>query len=268
MTAMPQIAKDLIGAHRIADVFPMRKDYRNRVWRVVGGNQDRYIVKRFDNRIVFENELIAVHTLNRLGLPCPEIHSTGGLTVVYLDSGGRDLRHFGASAVRQAGFALRRLHDVPGEVFEETALQIPTQPNQARIIAERNGYPHRTGTVWCHGDFHPGNILFDGNGQFLHMIDFEDFAPGDPLADLAIGCVEFASHRPNEASRIIGALCGGYFDTAERDARFEEWQDPEIRLLLVEAAFQIVESWARANRRQDLITWYAGSKPAILKAIA
>jgi len=44
--------------------------------------------------------------------------------------------------------------------------------------------PQRNTSVLLHGDFWPGNILWK-NGQLVAVIDWEDAASGDPLADLA-----------------------------------------------------------------------------------
>ncbi len=44
--------------------------------------------------------------------------------------------------------------------------------------------PQRNTSVLLHGDFWPGNILWK-NGQLVAVIDWEDAASGDPLADVA-----------------------------------------------------------------------------------
>ena len=44
--------------------------------------------------------------------------------------------------------------------------------------------PQRNAQALLHGDFWPGNILWK-NGQLVTVIDWEDAAIGDPLADLA-----------------------------------------------------------------------------------
>ena len=44
--------------------------------------------------------------------------------------------------------------------------------------------PHRNPAVLLHGDFWPGNTLWR-DGKLVAVIDWEDAALGDPLADLA-----------------------------------------------------------------------------------
>ncbi len=46
--------------------------------------------------------------------------------------------------------------------------------------------PQRNPSVLLHGDFWPGNIIWK-DGQFVAIIDWEDAALGDPLADVANG---------------------------------------------------------------------------------
>lgn len=45
-------------------------------------------------------------------------------------------------------------------------------------------FPRQNTSVMLHGDFWPGNIL-ERNGQIVGVIDWEDAALGDPLADVA-----------------------------------------------------------------------------------
>jgi aminoglycoside phosphotransferase (APT) family kinase protein len=45
--------------------------------------------------------------------------------------------------------------------------------------------PPRNAPVLLHGDFWPGNILWQG-GRLVGVIDWEDASAGDPLADLAV----------------------------------------------------------------------------------
>jgi aminoglycoside phosphotransferase (APT) family kinase protein len=45
-------------------------------------------------------------------------------------------------------------------------------------------FPRQNRSVLLHGDFWPGNILWR-NGQIVSVIDWEEAALGDPLADVA-----------------------------------------------------------------------------------
>jgi aminoglycoside phosphotransferase (APT) family kinase protein len=59
--------------------------------------------------------------------------------------------------------------------------------NEGRIRATLEAawpFPQRNPSTLLHGDFWPGNILWK-DGQLVAIIDWEDAAAGDPLADLA-----------------------------------------------------------------------------------
>lgn len=59
--------------------------------------------------------------------------------------------------------------------------------NEGRIRAVLEAarpFPQRNASTLLHGDFWPGNVLWK-NGQLVALIDWEDAALGDPLADLA-----------------------------------------------------------------------------------
>lgn len=59
-----------------------------------------------------------------------------------------------------------------------------------RDVLESVWPPHQVNkSVLLHGDFWPGNILWE-DGNLVGLIDWEDAALGDPLADLAIGRLE------------------------------------------------------------------------------
>ncbi|MGH2481418.1 MAG: phosphotransferase family protein, partial [Ktedonobacteraceae bacterium] len=49
--------------------------------------------------------------------------------------------------------------------------------------------PQQNASVLLHGDFWPGNIVWN-DGQLVAVIDWEDAASGDPLADVANGRLE------------------------------------------------------------------------------
>lgn len=51
--------------------------------------------------------------------------------------------------------------------------------------------PQRNAAVLLHGDFWPGNILWQA-GKLVAVIDWEDAKSGDPLADLAISRLDMA----------------------------------------------------------------------------
>ena len=73
------------------------------------------------------------------------------------------------------------------EKLRERPAQVDESLDEGRIrdvLEEVWPIPQRNKTVLLHGDFWPGNILWK-DGQLVAVIDWEDAALGDPLADLA-----------------------------------------------------------------------------------
>lgn len=62
---------------------------------------------------------------------------------------------------------------------------LPEQIQAHKALAARWPIASRNPTSLLHGDFWPGNLLWQ-SGQLQAVVDWEDAAPGDPLVDLAI----------------------------------------------------------------------------------
>ncbi len=101
-----------------------------------------------------------------------------------------------------AADALVRVHSLPldqlpklptradplPEVFDYVPDEARWQPIRTaleRITAPRFDSP----PTLLHGDFWPGNLLWR-DGRLVAILDWEDAAVGDPLSDLASGCLE------------------------------------------------------------------------------
>ena len=114
--------------------------------------------------------------------------------------------HEGRSARTMATF-LRELHttaprDAPHNPYRSVALAAnsPTFDDRLSIVSNRvdadatrrlfalgvaaPAWRHRA--VWLHGDFHPGNIVYQGP-NLVGVVDFGDLCTGDPATDLAGG---------------------------------------------------------------------------------
>jgi aminoglycoside phosphotransferase (APT) family kinase protein len=73
------------------------------------------------------------------------------------------------------------------EKLRERPATVDESVNERRIcdtLASVWPFPQRNTSVLLHGDFWPGNILWR-DGQLVAVIDWEDAAIGDPLADVA-----------------------------------------------------------------------------------
>lgn len=182
------------------------------------GTRVRQIVRlhgpadRAENPNIAQDEYRLLQALHSAGLPVPapvhvepagDVFPTPALVVAYVD--GRpdftpsDPKH----AVAQLADALARLHQL-----DITTLDLPALPQRTRrfdaelraqpalpnahfheaeiraALAAVWPLPQTNATALLHGDYWPGNVLFR-EGQLMAVIDWEDAALGDPLADLA-----------------------------------------------------------------------------------
>ncbi|MGW2464017.1 phosphotransferase [Streptomyces sp. NPDC004457] len=78
------------------------------------------------------------------------------------------------AALESVGILLRRLHEAAADVAVDTRAEWP------RDLADPEG-----GTVLCHNDVCPDNVVFR-DGRAAALIDFDLAAPGRPLWDIAM----------------------------------------------------------------------------------
>ncbi|MBX2800787.1 MAG: phosphotransferase [Myxococcales bacterium] len=98
-------------------------------------------------------------------------------------------------AVDPSSLALPARDDL-AEVIGE---YLPERFDAVRRLIERVGVPPATGASVLHGDYWPGNVLWRGN-EIAAVIDWEDAAVGDPVADFAACRVELLYKYGPEAS--------------------------------------------------------------------
>jgi aminoglycoside phosphotransferase (APT) family kinase protein len=115
-----------------------------------------------------------------------------------------------ASFTRQVAAALAAVHDcgiiragVPflPDIGVQVTAELAAGPHTPGDVVPRTAMrqalrahwppPQVTEPVVLHGDYWPGNVLWR-DGQLAGIIDWEDAAFGDPLADLAIARLEIA----------------------------------------------------------------------------
>ena len=75
------------------------------------------------------------------------------------------------------------------------------------------------GSVWLHGDMHPGNLLVR-DGRLSGVVDFGDLTAGDPASDLAVAWLAFDA-RGRE--RFLAALPERYQADAALLRRARGW---------------------------------------------
>jgi len=238
------------------------------------GRQQRWVVRRHGPADLARNPQIALHEfallqqLHAEKLPTPkplyldesrEIFSDPVLVTEYIDgTPGFPSNPQGNlnAMISYVGYLLR-IHMVTPERRDLSFL-----PQQAEIVARKlEGSTHRTETqtkeekqvlqtlmaawpnvqqvnpsVLLHGDYWPGNTLWQEK-KLVAVIDWEDAAIGDPLADLA-----------NSRLEILWAL--GYDAMEEFTRRYRS-----MSLLLDITNLPFWDLWAALTPTRNLSTW-------------
>ena len=183
-----------------------------------GGQAQKMIVRRHGpvdlkrNPHVAADEFRLLQLLQSAGLATPrpyhldqsgEIFSTPYLVIEYIEGKPEFAPVNVSDLILQLATHLSKIHSV-----DRSHLDLSFLPQQEQKYAEKlrerpakldeslhEGHirdvleaawplPQRNTDVLLHGDFWPGNILWK-DGQLVAIIDWEDAALGDPLADLA-----------------------------------------------------------------------------------
>jgi aminoglycoside phosphotransferase (APT) family kinase protein len=164
------------------------------------------------NPHIAADEFKLLQLLHSVGLAAPkpyyldqscEIFATPYLVIEYIDGETVFAPNNVPDLINQLAMQLSRIHQV-----DCSNLDVSFLPQQEKIVAEKLGKRPVTvdealdegrirdalETVWpltqgntsvlLHGDFWPGNTLWQ-DGQLVAVIDWEDAALGDPLADVA-----------------------------------------------------------------------------------
>lgn len=105
--------------------------------------------------------------------------------------------------LEQMAAQLARIHRVPVDArlamleprSKSAARQVAFRPEQVdtslnepelrRVVSELWPWPQLNPDVLLHGDYWPGNLLFD-DGKLTSVLDWEEAELGDPLADVAL----------------------------------------------------------------------------------
>jgi aminoglycoside phosphotransferase (APT) family kinase protein len=158
-----------------------------------------------------EYSLLRIARDHGLAVPKPHLYDESGqlfatpiLVVAYVDGETEFAPGDLAAYVDQAATELARIHGVKdgtelsflsrqGKGFGERPAELDASLGEGRIraVLEIAGAPRRVNDrVLLHGDYWPGNLLWR-DGRLAAVIDWEDAAVGDPLADLANARLEF-----------------------------------------------------------------------------
>lgn len=276
---VPTLAREavraLVPAARLVDACPLLGGASADVWRLTiadARGAPRHLVFR-SHRAAFKahdggvaaREFAVLLALHRRGLPVPEpylLHaSDSGATALLMEhvAGGADVAspRLASALVRMARL-LARLHGLPDlgipelGTIEDPRRALPrhlppTRAGDAVRAALASGAVARQAnpSVLLHGDYWPGNLLWR-DGRLVALLDWEDAALGDPLADLATARLELLC--------AFGAEAAAAF-TARYLAETEAAGRPVSR-----AALPLWESYVAATALSSMHAW--GLDPA------
>lgn len=214
------------------------------------------------NPQIAADEFRLLRLLRSAGLPVPtpyffdqsgEIFSTPYVVSEYIEGRPEFAPAHLPALLLQLATQLSRIHQIDGarldlsflpqqeqraaELLRAQPLNVDESVDERRIRAAlQAAWPlsQRNPSVLLHGDFWPGNLLWN-DAQLAAIIDWEDAAVGDPLADLANSRLEilwaFGSDAMQQFTQQYRALTTidyanlPYWDlcAALRLARFAEW---------------------------------------------
>jgi len=164
------------------------------------------------NPHIAADEFKLLHLLHSVGVATPmpyhldqsgEIFSTPYIVIEYIEGETEFAPSNVPNLLLQFATHLSKIHHIDGSKLDvsflpklekryaETLRERPTNVDEAldegriRDVLEAVWpIPQRNAEALLHGDFWPGNVLWK-DGQLVAIIDWEDAALGDPLADVA-----------------------------------------------------------------------------------
>lgn len=188
------------------------------------------------------------------GLPVPRLVGTAGdaLVLEYVDGSVRLDHPFRTTAASAMADTLARIHaldpvaglpdraaylcerlDDPPETMD-AAMREP----EIRAAIEATGVPRTPRPVLLHGDYWPGNVVWQGD-EIAAVIDWESAAAGDPLADVAMTRLDLCF--------AYGADAAATF--TERYRRSRPFADADLVVWDLVAALRpcgVIDAWASA----------------------
>jgi aminoglycoside phosphotransferase (APT) family kinase protein len=200
------------------------------------GRRETLIVRRHGaadlrrNPRIAEDEFRLLQLLESAGVPAPtpryldakaEVFFTPSLVVDYVEGELPPAAADREELVRQLAAVLAEIHRIDRSTVDLSFLRDlaaippdgPADDERARSVLEAAlPLPRKNRSVLLHGDFWPGNTLWR-DGRLVAVIDWEDAAVGDPLADVANARLELLWALGIEAmddfTRRYRALAGG-----------------------------------------------------------
>jgi len=212
-----------------------------------------------------EREFRLLELLHKEGMPVPqpfqldasgEIFPEPCLMMAYIEGEPNFAPRDPAAAGRQMAEQLARLHRVDGRRADlaflphlDPDVELKREPGgvdaalgggRIRAALEQHRLAACPAPALLHGDFWPGNVLWR-DGSIAGVIDWEDAALGDPLADAAIARLDLLWIWGREAFEAFTAAYQGL--TRADFARLPGW-DLRAALRLIRLAGADLPGWA------------------------
>ncbi len=186
-----------------------------------GGRVERLVVRQYGERDLQANPdiarqefgLLQVLTAAGLPVPAPRYAELGLLVLDFVEGATEFQPSDDAKSLGQLATFLARLHGLPTAELSflpvlTTLSPSPEAPDESlsetriRDALEQFGPPPAAPAAVLHGDFWPGNVLWAGS-QLTAVIDWEDAALGDPLADVGNARLELLFSLGQEAMQAF-----------------------------------------------------------------
>lgn len=195
-----------------------------------------------ERRASLQRELSTLRAVRELGLPAPTAYGVDGddderepaLFREYIAADPELSPPDVSGAMREMARVLRQIHGVDGNQpaleflprrHQLTAEQLAQPPGEldaslgeGRIRAALpafSSWPHQNALALAHGDFWPGNLLWQ-DGRIARVVDWEEAAVADPLFDLSIARLDIAFAFGFEAMQVFTSA---YQSLAQLDYR-------------------------------------------------
>jgi aminoglycoside phosphotransferase (APT) family kinase protein len=233
------------------------------------------------NPHIAADEFALLETLTAAGIPVPvpalldvtgEFFGLPGLVMAFIDGAPEFNPTDRDDFVRQIAVHLARIHRVDLQRFDLTFLpdqaermskrlrNRPAQTDESllegrirAVLEESWPLPPRNPTALLHGDFWPGNLLWR-DAQIAAVIDWEDAALGDPLADVANARLEmlwaFGAAATEDFTRQYRAL----MPTLEYDHL--PWWDLQAALRLIPGVEQWTDDAVQRSMMRERLRWF------------
>jgi aminoglycoside phosphotransferase (APT) family kinase protein len=212
-----EILRRAFPGHRATTQQRLNGGVSARATRVVlttpGGEEEHLVVRRPAHATqagalaAAQRELAVLERCASEGVPVPTprcLDAAAAALILDYVPGAPDLRpgDLDDRLLQMAG-QLARIHRVPLDARlallelrrDSAARQVALRPERPDTSLDEAGlrsrvsrlwpWPQRNQDVLLHGDYWPGNVLFEG-GRLVAVLDWEESERGDPLADVAL----------------------------------------------------------------------------------